>query len=133
MRDHDKDSEYPITIDISDLKLDDMLNTTGDDFTIKTSDTTPTYTVSLDPSWSSDTIDISSLTSSTIDIDSITSNFYNQNFVDTLPSVHTVDEMCKEYPALAKAYETFKSVYKMCEQDYKGKLKAKGVDDDIPF
>ena len=26
-----------------------------------------------------------------------------------------------EYPALAKAYENFKTVYKLVEQDYKGK------------
>ena len=28
--------------------------------------------------------------------------------------------MCKHYPALAKAYENFKTIYKMVEQDYKG-------------
>ena len=41
--------------------------------------------------------------------------------------------MCELYPALAKAYEQFKLIYKMTEQDYKGKLKERGIDDDIPF
>ena len=40
---------------------------------------------------------------------------------EILPDVYTVNEMCNEYPALAKAYENFKTVYKLVEQDYKGK------------
>lgn len=124
-----KENNNPITINLDDYSMNDTsIYSTASDFTITTTGTTtPTYTVSLDPSWSSD------YTADTIDIDSLTSNFYNQNFVDKMPDVHRVDEMCKEYPALAKAYETFKSVYKMCEQDYKGKLKERGLDDDIPF
>lgn len=44
------------------------------------------------------------------------------------PAFHKVEEMCKEYPGLAKAYENFKTIYKMVEQDWKGKKK-----DDPPF
>jgi hypothetical protein len=44
-----------------------------------------------------------------------------------------VEQMCKEYPALEKVWRNFKSVYDMCYQDYKGKLKERGLDDDIPF
>ena len=54
-------------------------------------------------------------------------------FKDTMPSLDRVENMCDEYPALAKAYENFKTIYNMCEQDYKGKLKERGIDDDIPF
>ena len=54
-------------------------------------------------------------------------------FADTLPDIHRVEEMCKIYPALAKAYEQFKLIYKMTEQDYKGKLKEEGFEDDVPF
>ena len=54
-------------------------------------------------------------------------------FADTLPDIHRVEEMCKIYPALAKAYEQFKLIYKMIEQDYKGKLKEEGFEDDVPF
>ena len=42
---------------------------------------------------------------------------------ETLPDIDTVTNMCEEYPALAKAYENFKTVYKLVEQDYKGKHK----------
>ena len=78
------------------------------------------------------TIDISDYVSdNTFDIGNIT--FSEIPFVDTMPSLDRVNNMCEEYPALAKAYENFKTIYKMTEQDYKGKLKERGLDDDIPF
>lgn len=39
------------------------------------------------------------------------------------PAFHKVEEMCKEYPGLEKAYENFKTIYKMVEQDWIGKKK----------
>ena len=105
---------------------------TNEDFGI-TYDVSPSYTVdigqgnsttiTLDTTWSGDTVSVNSDYSFN----------YNQNFIDTMPSIHRVDSMCKEYPALAKVFENFKTIYKMCEQDYKGKLKERGLDDDIPF
>lgn len=62
-----------------------------------------------------------------------TISIYNEVFVDHMPSLDRVNNMCEEYPALAKVYEQFKLIYKMTEQDYKGKLKERGIDDDIPF
>ena len=44
-----------------------------------------------------------------------------------------VEDMCKHYPGLEKVWRNFKSVYDMCIQDYKGKMKEDGLDDDIPF
>ena len=41
--------------------------------------------------------------------------------------------MCKIYPALAKAYEQFQTNHKMIQQDYKGKLKEEGFEDDAPL
>ena len=54
---------------------------------------------------------------------------------DKLPKIDRLNKMCEEYPALNKAYENFKSIYNMVDQDYKGKLKERGEidDDDIPF
>ena len=54
-------------------------------------------------------------------------------FQDCMPDLADVEQMCKEYPALEKAFENFKTIYKMVEQDYKGKKKAGELDDDIPF
>lgn len=34
-----------------------------------------------------------------------------------------IDTMCEEYPALAKAYKNFKTIYTMVEQDWKGQNK----------
>jgi hypothetical protein len=44
-------------------------------------------------------------------------------WVDTLPEIDKVEAMCKEYPGLDKAFENFKTVYKMVEQDWLGKQK----------
>lgn len=60
-------------------------------------------------------------------------DYKNEEFVDTMPGIERVQKMCKEYPALSKAYEQFKLIYKMTEQDYKGRLKERGIDDDVPF
>ena len=52
-------------------------------------------------------------------------------FENTMPSVTKINNMCKHYPALAKAYENFKTIYKMVEQDYKGNHEEE--DNDVPF
>lgn len=41
------------------------------------------------------------------------------------PPFHKVEEMCKEYPGLEKAYENFKTFYKLVEQDWEGKQKER--------
>ena len=119
------------TIDINDLKLDDIVDTTGD-ITINldnTMGTTTTY-------WAGDsmtditvadrgTFTIDTNTVDTVDIDWI----YNNMNIDP----NEVESMCKEYPALEKVWRNFKSVYDMCKQDYEGKKKAGELDDDIPF
>ena len=70
------------------------------------------------------TIDISSLTSSSSGINWGTS-FANTMWEDCMPDMQTVTKMCEEYPALSKAYENFKTVYTLVEQDYKGKQEEK--------
>ena len=86
------------------------------------------------------TIDISNITGSTIDttIDfdlftddeiSITLN-EPVEFEDHMPDVAKVEDMCNDYPALAKAYENFKSIYAMVHQDWKGRQDA---EDEPPF
>jgi len=129
------------TIDISDLKLDDILDT-SDNITLDLGDinmgTTTTY-------WAGDSVtDITmstgdgtfTLTSNdTITIDGHNTEFntdwiYNYNQIDP----DKVERMCKQYPALEKVWRNFKNVYDMCKQDYEGKKKAGEIDDDnIPF
>lgn len=46
-------------------------------------------------------------------------------FKNTMPDPYLLDEMCKEYPSLEKAYENFKTIYKMVEQDWIGKQKER--------
>ena len=100
----------------------------------------PDYSIS----YPSPTIDISSISttsSSTIDSSHVTVNTntigthtFDDNytftttyetpivFEDVMPDLVTVNDMMVEYPTLKIAFEKFKRVYKMVEQDYKGKI-----------
>ena len=116
-----------------DGKIDiSALIDTNEDFGI-TYDVSPSYTVDIGQGNSTTITLDTTWTGDTVSFNSDYSFNYNQDFIDTMPSIHRVDSMCKEYPALAKVFENFKTIYKMCEQDYKGKLKERGLDDDIPF
>ena len=104
-----------ITIDLSDYTM----NTDSSFITSSNLDSITTIS-----SISTDTIDISDYTTSTdgqISFDWDNINIVPTLWTETLPDVDTVNAMCNEYPALAKAYENFKTVYKLVEQDYKGK------------
>ena len=109
-----------------------------DDFTINIADDyledSNTITINMNE-YTADTIDISSISTAMPDWDNtITSiTFDRVLFEDYMPDVERVKGMCEEYPAFKKAFEQFKLIYKMTEQDYKGKLKERGLDDDIPF
>jgi hypothetical protein len=101
-----------ITIDVSGYTPDNSFITSSNLDSITTISGISTSTVNIS--------DIISLD------DQISFDFDNIKIVPTLwkealPDVYTVNEMCKEYPALAKAYENFQTVYKLVEQDYKGK------------
>ena len=109
-------------------KKPDFESTISIDTTDSMGTITITGTNDMDSSWASvgditaSTIDISSIVSDdniTFDWDSI--SIAPSLWTEVLPDVDTVNKMCKEYPALAKAYENFQTVYKLVEQDYKGK------------
>ncbi len=91
------------------ITFDDMATTTSistDNLTITDSD----YTFTLD-----DTINIDSIISGTT-----VNTGFGTEWIDHLPAMSVVKDMCQHYPALEKALENFKTVYKMVEQDYKG-------------
>lgn len=128
-----KDNELDITIDTNTItiKLDETYGTTStyleNTGVVYTTDDTMGETFTLD-------------LSDTITLDGIidTEGPYNWNFdltpfVNTMPTIDEVNKMCDVYPGLAKAFENFKTAYKLVEQDYKGKKKAGEIDDDIPF
>jgi len=128
-----KDNELDITIDTNTItiKLDETYGTTStyleNTGVVYTTDDTSSETFTLD-------------LSDTITLDGIidTEGPYNWNFdltpfVNTMPTIDEVNKMCDVYPGLAKAFENFKTAYKLVEQDYIGKKKAGEIDDDIPF
>jgi hypothetical protein len=109
------------TFELDDIVFDNMASDTGT-VTISTL-SEPSITLSTDYTFDTvETIDISSLTSS-ITISDIP-------FIDSMPDLDKVQKMCDHYPALAKAYENFKTIYKMVDQDYKGNYED---DDELPF
>ena len=80
------------------------------------------------------TIDISNITGSTIDT-TIDFDWLNDDsinitlnepveFEDHMPDVAKVEDMCNDYPALAQAYEKFKTIYAMVHQDWQGRQDA---------
>tara|TARA_B110000977_G_scaffold149485_1_gene189476 strand:+ start:461 stop:829 length:369 start_codon:yes stop_codon:yes gene_type:complete len=99
----------PNTITISSSPSDCEYTTdTGSEYTFNISDTVP------------GTVGTISTPTFTTKIDLGT----KLNFLDD------VERMCKEYPALEKVWRNFKNVYDMCEQDYKGKVKAGEITND---
>ena len=106
-----------ITIDLSDYTMD------SNSSFITSSSIDSSYTIT---SSSIDTVNISDILSSddniSFDWDNMGTIKINRTmFEDCMPDADRINDMCKEYPALAKAYENFKTVYKLVEQDYKGK------------
>jgi len=102
-------SDYVVdTIDISNMNYDTTYATSTD------------YTFSV-----SDTISLDGI------VDNLTNITFNDvEFENTMPKVDKVKKMCEYYPALEKAYENFKTIYKMVDQDYKGNYEN---DEDVPF
>ena len=123
-------------IDMSDYTSINLDTTTiNSDSTITISGDSSFYNYSTDMS---STFDISSITVDTVDLSGIvddsdyTINWNREDveFEDKMPSVAKIEDMCNDYPALAKAYENFKSIYALVHQDWKGR---QDDDDDIPF
>ena len=41
-----------------------------------------------------------------------------KEFVDHMPSVSKINDMCEEYPALKQAWDNFRTIYEMVHQDW---------------
>lgn len=119
-----KDGVVSVSIDLDDLTVDTVDLGTG--FTVPDTlyvgDFNNEYNITFD-----DSITVTTGTT-TNRWDIYTSDNYKfpwdgdyKLWEHCLPSLYEVEEMCKEYPALEKAFENFKTIYKMVEQDYKGK------------
>jgi len=105
------------TIDISDLEIDlkDLESADGITITLDTNDLYQHNAGYIDSLYTTDSV-FTVNTAEPIE------------FEDTMPSLYRIQAMCEQYPALNKAWENFKTIYKMVDQDYKGNF-----EDDIPF
>ena len=116
------DEDNLITIKDLELNLKDLEAQSSDSITISIDD---------NQVWSSDaTYTIDTGSEYTFNTDYIVPMRPEVEFENTMPSATRVNEMCKHYPALNKAWENFKTIYKMVDQDYKGNFED---DDEIPF
>lgn len=112
---------------------------TMSDTTTLTLNTTDTSDIDIDHYYGH-TIDVSTITTSTLDTSGIDDLFSMDDlsitlnepveFEDKMPSVAKVEDMCNDYPALEKAYENFKTIYKMVHQDWQGR---QDDDEQLPF
>ena len=106
-----------------------------------------TYTITTDNMdesgfvYSIDSSSISNITTTTIDTSSfddlisldgdITLTITDPvEFLDHMPSVAKIEDMCMDYPALKMAYDNFKTIYTMVHQDWVGRQED---NDPLPF
>lgn len=115
---------------------DDLLITIGDTLSVDLSNT-GVYNVG-DISLNTDGMQVYNTDSTWISIGDLTDDVLDLNtisitqpveFEDTMPEVAKIEDMCNDYPALEKAYENFKTIYKMVHQDWIGRQK----EDELPF
>ena len=125
-----KKSEDTFTINLDNMSSGTETYTVSGDSSIVFSDSISSITMS---DYVVDTVDLTNITTISGDIDWNNMGTIKINrtmFEDCMPDADRINDMCKEYPALAKAYENFKTIYKMVDQDYKGKYED---DDEFPF
>ena len=51
-------------------------------------------------------------------VNASTFSWKNEEFVDCMPDINRIENMCKEYPGLAIAFEKFKTTYNIVKYDY---------------
>lgn len=125
----DESGMYTITDTSGDITINNDYITMSNDSTLDinsyhgyTTDISTITTSTTNPSDFSDLFSMDDL--------SITLN-EPVEFEDKMPSVAKVEDMCNNYPALRKAYENFKTIYKMVHQDWKGRQDDE--DEQFPF
>jgi len=111
------------------ININDYVTNTIDISTMDSSVITLTSSSSVD--WSS------IATSSSVDTITLDNTHWADGirwdpveFEDQMPTVAKVEDMCRDYPALEKAYENFKTIYKMVHQDWQGR---QDEDEQFPF
>ena len=110
----------------------------NEEWITKDMDTTVTIDTSVNEDlYSMDGISVNTVTLSADTITLDDSTYWADNitweqteFVDKMPSLDKINNMCEHYPALEKAFENLKSIYKMVHQDYVGNHEK---DDEVPF
>lgn len=99
---------------IDSITLGSTMSYSGSTFTIDTTSigaAQPVYTINT-----SNTITLTG--SGDYNISQMDFNFGNQEWEDSFPSWHRVQDMCEKYPGLKIAFDNFKVFYEMVKDDY---------------
>lgn len=89
------------------------------------------YTITIGDSSSLDTtFTFDTYSTNDTSINLVDTNHSDVYILDNLVDPERVVKMSEHYPALAKAWENFYSIYQMVDQDYKGNYEN---NDEIPF
>lgn len=109
---------YSITLD-GDVVTNDTITITSDSSTFDTMAGDLTYIQNVGDI----TIDIGNTLSyndtiSTGYINNIQGILFPQEWIDTFPDWHKVQDMCKQYPSLEIAMRNLKTVYDLVKDDY---------------
>lgn len=123
----DKNKEFTvITIDES-ASIDP-----GTTFKINLNDTVYTSTATMN-SYSYDTITAGVNIVTSTNLNSAPTTFWtdyittdNKEFVDVMPEMSMIKEMCDIYPGMKKAFEYFKDTYDLIKDDYEARKKTNG-------
>ena len=122
------------------LLMDDKNNDYVFDITEEWISTDIHTTVTIDTTVNEDLYSMDGIEVSTVNLGADTITLDNVNwgnlsvsmvdFEDRMPSLEKISNMCEHYPALEKAFENLKSIYKMVHQDYVGNHEK---DNGVPF
>ncbi len=120
-----KDDEFIFSSSTGDIVVNFDNNYAAQDTITLTNMSGGVETISIAPI-SSDQLVYTISSTDSINLDNIGSlgsfTIGTVEWQNSFPDFSTVEKMCEEYPGLAKAFENFKTVYKMVEQDWKGKM-----------
>lgn len=104
--------------EISDVNLSDITITTSNAFWASTN---------MGTTGSSGAVSTITFTDTAHSIDWTSTLFHEpKEFVDFMPNMSTVKEMCEVYPGFKKAFEYFKDVYDLVKGDYEARKNSDG-------
>lgn len=111
---------------ISGMDIGDIIINESDTITIDLSSAINTASTMYVTDWSIHGNTISTISNPTVSPSWLTNSSFifsteYKDFVDTMPPISTIHDMCEIYPGLKKAFDHFKDVYDLVKGDYEAR------------